>query len=42
MGWSGCRSQPVAVGWLNEEECVCVFGGRVLVYAEEDEPLTGL
>lgn len=32
MGWSGYRSEPVAVVWLYEKECVCVCArGRCLV-----------
>lgn len=41
MGWSGCRSEPVAVAWLNEKECVCVLGEDVQFLGEEDEVLTG-
>lgn len=34
MGWSGCRSQPVAVGW-------CVFSGKRSSLCEERWTLSG-
>lgn len=47
-GWGGCRSEPVAVSWSNDKECVCVgvcvsvcWGEDVWFLGEEEVVVTG-
>lgn len=48
MGRGGCRSEPVAVSWSNDKECLCggvcvpmCWGEVVWFLGEEEVVLTG-